>query len=314
MSSLAAATASRVACTSPAKGPSPTAPRAGRPTVELEGSQGASHQWIAESDRQRHAPGAPRWSHRSGRPGLGREAVEADVGTLDPERGGDAGQLLEAGALGGGAGDGQVLVVAERVVDEAGDAPEAGLDEDPDAGVVQVLHELTEPHTLQVEAPDQLTERRLVVGEARRERCRGHRRPHRHRGRLGVDVGEVGDEGLEVGLEHRGVQPGAVRQHVAQHLPLLEPLRGDRHLGLGPADDRLVRAVVVGDGRVDQVPDDGLGHLGAGPDGEEDQVGQVDAGVGEPADELVDRAGRARPPTRSSPSTPPGCGRRCGRA
>ena len=103
--------------------------------------------------------------------------VPADVAALGPQGGRHPAQLGQPRPVGHVGRHRQVALVLQGVVDEAGQAPRADLDEGPDALGVEAAGEGAEAHRLQQVAEDEVADGGGVVGEG----ADGGGRPHRHR-------------------------------------------------------------------------------------------------------------------------------------
>ena len=187
------------------------------------------------------SPGRRRLVDRGGPPvehpgGVDRDA-EGGQAAEGQEEPGDPGLALHV------TGQCGVGPVTEDLPDQLGEHPAAaGLDEDPDTGVVHGLDLLPEAHRAGQLAGQELADRRRLarvrggggVGEHRQVRG-----PHVHRGQ---DLGEVGLGGGH----HRGVEGARHRDGTARQPGLLQHPGGLRHPRRRSRDHHLAGAVVVG--------------------------------------------------------------------
>ncbi len=117
----------------------------------------------------------------------GGEAVEVDGHTLDPQARDEAAHLRQPLVAPARGGDGEVVVVVQGVVDEAGERACAELHEDAHPVVVQGADQLPEAHRLEQVAQRQLPERLHLGGVGRA----GGGRPQRRGGRVERQVPEL---------------------------------------------------------------------------------------------------------------------------
>ena len=103
--------------------------------------------------------------------------------------------------------------------------PDAGLDEDPHAVVVEPLGQLAEPHGLHQVLDGQLADGVGVVGVA----VAGRGRPQRRGGALQGHAVPEGAQAVDVGHERRRVEARAERQLLGHDLALGEAALGHRH-------------------------------------------------------------------------------------
>ncbi len=212
------------------------------------------------------------------------ERREVDGTSTAPQGGGHPTELTDPGLLGGVGRDRDDVVVAQRVVDEAHEAPGADLHERPHAVGVERVGQGPEPHRLHQVAAGQLDGGGRIVGVGRHRRGR----PHGHLGGGDGDRAEVLRDARQVGGEQRRVEAGAERQLLGHDLALLGPVeRGTDHVGRR-ADHRLVGAVLVRHVGVVDAGDQSGSRARPAADRGEDDVGDLDRSGLEALEELVD--------------------------